>query len=105
MKRSTFTTLLLVSLSLLVADTAFAQEAAAGDGRGSIGIGAAIAISVAALGGGIGQGLAAKAALEGIARNPNASGKIQTPFILGLAFIESLVIYGLLIAYLLQSKI
>jgi len=68
-------------------------------------LGAGIAIGVAALGGGIGQGRAAAAALEGIARNPNASGKIFTPMIIGLALIESLVIYGLVIAFILQGKI
>jgi F-type H+-transporting ATPase subunit a len=51
-----------------------------------------------------GQGRAA-AALEGIARNPNASDKLFTPMILGLALIESLVIYALVIAYMLQDKI
>ncbi len=68
-------------------------------------IGAGVAIGVAALGGGIGQGLATSAALEGIARNPNASDKIFTPMIIGLALIESLVIYGLVIAFILQAKI
>ena len=56
-------------------------------------------------GGGIGQGLAMRGALEGIARNPNASNKIFTPMIIGLALIESLVIYGLVIAFILQGKI
>jgi len=68
-------------------------------------IGAGIAIGFAALGGGIGQGLAAGHAVEGIARNPNAYGKIFTPMILGLALIESLVIYGLVIAFLLFGKL
>ena len=61
-------------------------------------------IGLAALGGGIGQGRAAGSALEGIARNPQASGKIFTPMILGLALIESLVIYGLVIAFLLSAR-
>ena len=64
-----------------------------------------MAVSLAALGGGIGQGIAVNAALEGIARNPNASDKIFTPMIVGLALIESLVIYGLVIAFILQGKI
>ena len=46
-----------------------------------------------------------RAALEGIARNPQASGKIFVPMIVGLALIESLVIYGLLIAFQLSGKI
>ena len=61
-------------------------------------VGAGIAIGVGVLGGGLGQGRAAAAALEGISRNPGAAPRIQTPMILGLALIESLVIYALLIA-------
>ncbi|MGB5415723.1 MAG: ATP synthase F0 subunit C, partial [Polyangiales bacterium] len=55
-----------------------------------------------AFGCGMGQGRAAAAALEGIARNPNASGKILVPLILGLALIESLAIYALVIAFQVQ---
>lgn len=73
--------------------------------KGWYGIGAAIAIGLAALGGGLGQGRAAAAALDGIARNPQASGKIFVPMIVALALIESLVIYGLLIAFNLAGKI
>jgi F-type H+-transporting ATPase subunit c len=60
---------------------------------------AGLAIGIAAFGGSLGQGRAAAAALEGIARNPNASDKLFTPMILGLALIESLVIYALVIAF------
>ena len=62
-------------------------------------------IALAAFGGAIAQGKAATAALEGIARNPGASGKILTPMILALALIESLVIYTLIIAFVLSGKI
>jgi len=68
-------------------------------------IAAAIGLGIAAAGGGIGQGRAAAAALEGISRNPGASDKLFTPMVLGLALIESLVIYSLLIAFLLNGKI
>ena len=68
-------------------------------------LGAGLAVSLAALGGGIGQGICMRGALEGIARNPSASDKIFTPMIIGLALIESLVIYGLVIAFILQGKI
>lgn len=68
-------------------------------------LGAGLAVGVAALGGGIGQGIAVSSALEGIARNPSAAGQIFTPMIIGLALIESLVIYGLVIAFILQGKI
>jgi len=76
----------------------------AGNG-GWIALAAGLAIGLAALGGGIGQGKAAAAALDGIARNPGASGKIMTPMILGLALIESLVIYALVIAFMLVGKV
>ena len=100
---------LLGTLLPLAASSVFAQGAAAA-GKGDVAIlglaiGAGIAVGVAALGGGIGQGLAVSSALEGIARNPSASDKIFTPMIIGLALIESLVIYGLVIAFILQGKI
>jgi len=62
-------------------------------------------IALAAFGGALAQGKAATAALEGIARNPSASGKILTPMILALALIESLVIYTLIIAFVLIGLI
>ena len=67
-------------------------------------IGAGLAIGLAALGCGIGQGFGTASAMEGIARNPGAAGKIQPMFILGLALIESLAIYGLVIAIILATK-
>lgn len=62
-------------------------------------------LPVAVLSAGLGQGKAAAAALEGIARQPEASGKIQTAMIIGLALIESLVIYALVIAFMLLGKL
>ena len=58
-------------------------------------------VPIAAIGGALAQGKAAGAALEGIARQPEAAGKIQTAMIIGLALIESLVIYALLISLIL----
>lgn len=58
-------------------------------------------VPIAVIGGALGQGKAAGSALEGIARQPEASGKIQTAMIIGLALIESLVIYALLISLIL----
>ena len=72
---------------------------------GEIALAAGLAIGIAALGGGIGQGRAAAAALDGIARNPGAAGQIRGQMILGLALIESLVIYALIIALLLVLKV
>ncbi|UCH28496.1 MAG: ATP synthase F0 subunit C [Myxococcales bacterium] len=85
--------------------TAFAQESAAEKEAVAIAgraLAAGLAIGIAAFGCGLGQGRAATAALEGIARNPNASGKILVPLILGLALIESLCIYALVIAFQVQ---
>ena len=94
---------LLAMFLLVLASPLFAAE---GDlATFGLALGAGLAIGIAAMGGGIGQGLATSAALEGIARNPNASDKIFTPMIIGLALIESLVIYGLVIAFILQAKI
>ncbi len=64
-------------------------------------IGAGIAVGIAAVGAGLGQGIATGKAVEGIARNPNASGKIMTPLIVGLAMMESLTIYGLVVSVLI----
>jgi len=94
--------------TLLVATSAFAQTAG-GDAMATaeqnkwIAMAAGLAIGIAAFGGALGQGRAASAALDGIARNPNASDKIFQPMIIGLALIESLVIYALIISYLLQA--
>jgi F-type H+-transporting ATPase subunit c len=103
--KSKLSTLLPIMVALLMVSTpAFAQDG--GDSyKGLVGIGAGLAIGIAALGGALGQSRAASAALEGIARNPQASGKLFTPMIIGLALIESLVIYALVIGYLLQDKI
>ncbi len=83
------------------------QAAASDGGLGKMGlaIGAGLGIGMAAGIAGIGQGLATAGALNGIARNPGAASKIQTPMIIGLALIESLVIYALAITFLLQAKI
>ena len=97
--------------SSLVASAAFAQEGAntvataTNINAGLIALGAGLAIGIAALGGALGQAKTAAAALEGIARNPAAQGKIFTPMIIGLALIESLVIYAFVIAFFLNGKI
>ena len=81
---------------LVIAAPAFAEGELAH--KGYIGLGAGVAMGFAALGGALGQGMAARGALEGIARNPNAQGKVLVPMVLGLALIESLVILSWLVA-------
>ncbi len=88
---------------LLLTATAFAQNEEAGEAMKSdfAYIAAGLGLGIAAFGGALGQGKAAAAALEGISRNPNASGKLFTPMILGLALIESLVIYALVLGIMM----
>ena len=109
--RRTMTRKILIFLATFFGVMLTASIALAADGGDNLAtvaawtsIGQALAIGLAAAGGGIGQGRGTAAALDGIARNPNASGRIFTPFILGLALIESLVIYGFVIAILMNVK-
>lgn len=93
---------------LFMAGSALASEGGAFDPSSNFSgyaIAASLAIALPALGGALGQGKAAAAALEGIARNPSASGKIFVPMILGMALIESLVLFGLIMAFILSGKI
>ena len=55
--------------------------------------------AIAVFGGAIGQSRIGAAACEGAARNPGAAGRIQTMMILGLALIESLVLFALLVVF------
>lgn len=99
--------------TFFVSAVAFAQDAAskaevgsnANDVKMWAAIGAGIAIGLPVLGGTLGQSRAASAALEGIARNPGAASRIQTPMILGLALIESLVLFALVVALFILGKI
>jgi F-type H+-transporting ATPase subunit c len=85
-------TMISLALPALAADEA--------GGYGPLGVGLSIiGFGLAAGLAGLGQGKVASAALEGTARNPSAQGKIQTMMILGLAFIESLVIFALVIVF------
>src|SRR5271169_3089654 len=105
----------LISLSLIVlialavfAPLAIAAEEAAPAAAagvkpysGVVVLGLGLAIGIAAFGAAIGQGLGLKGAAEGIARNPGASGKITTTLIIGLAMIESLAIYALVVVLII----
>jgi len=85
-----------------------AEEAAAGlppEVKKWIAIAAGFGMAIATAVGAIGQSKGISSALEGIARNPSASGQIVTPMIIGLALIESLVIYTLVIELLLVFKL
>jgi len=105
-KMTTFlSTFLLVSF---YATSALAQAGAADNNFSTMGmaaLAAGLAIGLAAAGAALGQGRAAAAALEGIARNPGAADKLNTPLILALAFMEALGLFAFVIAFQLQGKI
>jgi F-type H+-transporting ATPase subunit c len=90
---------------LMVAPAAFAQggeAAAGGGGKGLIALAVAIGMGAAAFGCGLGQGRIASAACEGMARNPGAAGPIRAAMILGLVFVETLVLFTLAMMYLVK---
>ena len=64
-------------------------------------VAAGIGVGLAALGGAIGMGMAISKSAEGIARQPEAEGKIRTTLMLGLVFVETAIIYALVIAILI----
>lgn len=89
---------------LMSSMTVFAQEVAtAGDNASSVSkyraLAAGIGFAIAVFGGALGQSRIGAAACEGAARNPGAAGRIQTMMILGLALIESLVLFALLVVF------
>lgn len=90
---------------LFGADSAFAQEAAAAAAKDWVAIGAGLAIGIGAAGAALSQSKVVSSALDAIGRNPSASGKLNTPMILGLVFIEALGILAFVIAYFLQGKV
>lgn len=82
------------------AETAAEAEASAMDSTGAKAIAAAIVVGLAAIGGTIGMGMAISKSAEGISRQPESEGKIRTNLMLGLVFIETVVIYALIVAIL-----
>jgi len=98
------TVLLMTVLGVLIAAVpAAAQDAAAAAANTAVGtkaIAAGIGFAIAVFGGALGQSRIGAAACEGAARNPGAAAKIQTMMILGLALIESLVLFALVIVFI-----
>ena len=81
---------------MVLAPAAMAQEGAGGGGGKALGaLAVAIGMGAAAFGCGLGQGRIASAACEGMARNPGAAGPIRAAMILGLVFVETLVLFTL----------
>lgn len=92
---------------LFIAGPALAAEESAGGGihLGMIALGAGLGLGIAALGAALGQGRATAAAMESIGRNPNSADRIFTPLIVGLALMEALALYALVVAFTLAGKI
>lgn len=102
--------LAVATLVTIVSSSAWAQaaEGAAANefnAKAYAALAAGIGIGLAVLGGALGQGRAVAAALEGIGRNPGAASRMLTPMILGLALIESLVLFAFVITITLTGKV
>jgi F-type H+-transporting ATPase subunit c len=101
---------LTVTVGLLLASplAAMAQEGAMAGGMGSraglIGLGIGLGLGIAAFGCGMGQGKLAASAMESIGRNPNSTNQLFVPMIIGLAFVESLTLYSLVMSFFLLGK-
>jgi F-type H+-transporting ATPase subunit c len=97
----------LAAFALLLPNLALAQEAAraaSGGGAGWGHLSAAIVLGIAAAAGAFAQGRTAVAACDGMARNPGAGAQIRGMAFLALVLIESLVIYALVIAFVINAK-
>ena len=92
-------------VSLVLVNPALAESGGGDGSSGLIALAAGLCLGMAALGTALGQGRATAAAMESIGRNPNSADKIQTPLIIGLALMEALTLYALVIAFFLQGKI
>lgn len=99
--RKLFTVAMAVTAFLGMATAALAAEPLNSDSLGLTCLAAALGIGIAACGCGVGMGVGLKGASEGVARNPEVSGKITGTMILAFAFIESLAIYALVISFIL----
>jgi len=90
---------LMSAMPVLAQAPAAVDHAAADSGAGLKAIAAGVGFAIAVVGGALGQSRIGAAACEGAARNPGAAPKIQTMMILGLALIESLVLFALLVVF------
>ena len=104
MKNRIATLATFMSAFLVPAVAMAAPAGTSGPNDGIYAIAMCFGLGIAAFGCGLGQGRAASAALEGICRNPNSADKVFTPMLLSLAFLESLVIFTLVIAFLVFGK-
>jgi len=113
MKKSGLVGSLTTVALLTIVGSVFGQEgtqeaevaATANLGAGLGALGAGLALGLAGLGAGIGQGRAVGSAMESIGRNPNSADRVFQPMIIGLAFMEALAIYALVIAFIFSGKL
>lgn len=109
MKRIWSALLVIAATAVVVASPGLAlaaEESGGGvSGLGLIALAAGLAVGLPTFGAALGQGRATAAAMESIGRNPNSADRIFTPMIIGLALMEALGLYGLVIAFLLQLKV
>ena len=105
MRRSLGVLMAAAMFFLLGSGMALAADGGDESHKGWVAMAAGLGVGIAAVGAGLGQGRAVAAAMESIGRNPNAADRIQTPMIIGIAFMEALAIYALVVAFLLQGKI
>jgi len=87
-------------MSMLIPALALATEGEALK-QGIMYLGASLAIGLAAFGAGIGMGYLLRGTQDGLARNPTIGGRLQTTMFIGLAFLETLALYGLLVAIII----
>ena len=108
-KRNALILLAAVAAVLALSPAAAMAEGADAGVSSTVKLGLALAsgfgLAIAVFGGAISQGRAVTAAMEGISRNPGARAQMFIPLVLGLVFIESLVLYMLVLAIMLQGKI
>jgi len=95
--KTTLSVLPVAAALLALASPALAQDGSSPAFHANTGAG--IAMGLAVLGGGLGQGLTARGMLESVSRNPQAATKLNAPFYVGMAFIESLCLFALVVAF------
>lgn len=98
-----FASVLPVAAFMLLASNVAMAADEAGAPMNTAFLGAGLTMGLAILGGTLGQGNAARAMFESVSRNPQAAGRLNTPYFVGLAFIESLCLFAFVISYLLLT--
>ena len=95
----------LAVLAMFAPMAAFGAEGAMADGAGLMGLGVGLGIAIAVYAASTAQGKIASSFMEGISRNPGAADVLRTPLILSLVFVETLVLFTVLIVIMLMGKI